>query len=111
VENKNSMLVFFSGCLFTYLYIKFRKYMNKRQFRKFANSISYKAEINERIQFKHESFDNPNFKNSDNGQLISSEQSLIREQLKRNYEFFGEEGMKKIINSFVVVVGIGGVGR
>jgi len=39
------------------------------------------------------------------------EQELVREQLKRNYEFFGEEGMKQIENAFVVVVGIGGVGR
>jgi tRNA A37 threonylcarbamoyladenosine dehydratase len=40
----------------------------------------------------------------------SEETGLIREQLKRNYEFFGEDGMKSISNSFVVVVGIGGVG-
>src|SRR4051794_4040552 len=40
----------------------------------------------------------------------SEEIALIREQLKRNYEFFGDEGMKLITNSFVVVVGIGGVG-
>lgn len=111
MENKNSILVFFSGCLFTYFYLKFRKYLKKRQFRKFANSISYKAEINESNQFKKESFENPNFTNSDNNELINSEQGLIREQLKRNYEFFGDQGMKKIINSFVVVVGIGGVGR
>lgn len=39
------------------------------------------------------------------------EKILIREQLKRNYEFFGNEGMKQIENSFVCVVGIGGVGR
>ncbi len=39
------------------------------------------------------------------------EKVLIREQLKRNYEFFGNEGMKLITDSFVCVVGIGGVGR
>ena len=39
------------------------------------------------------------------------EKILVREQLKRNYEFFGDNGMKLIENSFVCVVGIGGVGR
>ena len=39
------------------------------------------------------------------------EKVLIREQLKRNYEFFGNDGMNSIENSFVCVVGIGGVGR
>ena len=35
---------------------------------------------------------------------------IVRESLARNYVFFGEEGMKKIRGSFVVVVGLGGVG-
>ncbi len=39
------------------------------------------------------------------------ESALVREQLKRNYEFFREEGMKRIQGSYVIVVGIGGVGR
>jgi hypothetical protein len=43
--------------------------------------------------------------------LNADEVDLVREQLKRNYEFFKEDGMKNIINSYVVVVGIGGVGR
>lgn len=85
--------------------------MKKRQFRKFANSISQKAEINSESQLKKESLNNPNFTNSDNNQLVTSEQGLLREQLKRNFEFFGDEGMNRIVNSFVVVVGIGGVGR
>ncbi|KAJ1021096.1 hypothetical protein NDA16_003882 [Ustilago loliicola] len=38
------------------------------------------------------------------------DESLIREQLSRNYSFLGEEGMKAIRNSFVIVVGAGGVG-
>lgn len=38
------------------------------------------------------------------------DEGLIREQLARNYAFFGEEGMTKIRNSTVVVVGCGGVG-
>lgn len=35
---------------------------------------------------------------------------LIRESLARNYVYFGEEGMEKIRGSFVVIVGLGGVG-
>ncbi|KIP10798.1 hypothetical protein PHLGIDRAFT_125305 [Phlebiopsis gigantea 11061_1 CR5-6] len=37
-------------------------------------------------------------------------EELIREQLARNYAFFGEEGMEKIRRGKVVVVGCGGVG-
>ena len=36
--------------------------------------------------------------------------SLFREQLARNYAFLGEEGMEKVKNQYVVVVGAGGVG-
>lgn len=35
---------------------------------------------------------------------------LVREQLARNYAFFGEEGMASIRGASVVVVGCGGVG-
>ena len=38
------------------------------------------------------------------------DESLVREQLSRNYAFLGEEGMNAIRNSFVIVVGAGGVG-
>lgn len=38
-------------------------------------------------------------------------EKLMREQLVRNYQFFGEEPQNKVRNSFVVVVGCGGVGR
>ncbi|WBW71503.1 tRNA threonylcarbamoyladenosine dehydratase Tcd1 [Schizosaccharomyces osmophilus] len=41
---------------------------------------------------------------------IPYDEDLIREQLARNYAFFGEEGMTNLRNSFVVVVGCGGVG-
>src|ERR1700742_5235628 len=37
-------------------------------------------------------------------------ETIIREQLARNYAFFGEEGMNKIRGSRVAVVGCGGVG-
>lgn len=38
------------------------------------------------------------------------EESLIHEQLSRNIAFLGEDNVKKIRNSFVIVVGAGGVG-
>jgi len=38
------------------------------------------------------------------------DESLIREQLARNYAFFGEDGMHKIRRGNVVIVGCGGVG-
>lgn len=37
-------------------------------------------------------------------------ETIIREQLARNYAFFGEEGMAKIRGSRVAVIGCGGVG-
>jgi len=37
-------------------------------------------------------------------------EDLIREQLARNYAFFGEEGMQKVRRGSVVIVGCGGVG-
>ncbi|KAF9497490.1 hypothetical protein BDN71DRAFT_1387472 [Pleurotus eryngii] len=41
---------------------------------------------------------------------VRYDEDLIREQLARNYAFFGEEGMAKIRGGSVVVVGCGGVG-
>ncbi|TFK75587.1 ubiquitin-protein ligase molybdopterin-converting factor [Pluteus cervinus] len=38
------------------------------------------------------------------------DEDLIKEQLARNYAFFGDEGMASIRNGRVVVVGCGGVG-
>jgi hypothetical protein len=37
-------------------------------------------------------------------------EELIREQLARNYAFFGDEGMARIRQGSVVIVGCGGVG-
>lgn len=47
-----------------------------------------------------------------NDKRIQSEYSeeLIQEQLTRNYAFLGEEGMNKIRNQRIVIVGAGGVG-
>ena len=41
---------------------------------------------------------------------VEYDEDLIREQLARNYAFFGEEGMKKIRGASVAVIGCGGVG-
>jgi hypothetical protein len=38
------------------------------------------------------------------------DEEIIKEQLARNIAFLGEEAVDKIRNSFVIVVGIGGVG-
>ncbi|KAI8619626.1 hypothetical protein BC830DRAFT_1103319 [Chytriomyces sp. MP71] len=37
-------------------------------------------------------------------------EELVREQLSRNYSFLGEEGVAAVRASFVIVVGLGGVG-
>jgi tRNA threonylcarbamoyladenosine dehydratase len=41
---------------------------------------------------------------------LKYDEDLIKEQLARNYAFFGEEGMSKLRGGNVVVVGCGGVG-
>jgi len=38
------------------------------------------------------------------------DESLVREQLTRNYSFFGEEKMEKVRKGFIIVIGLGGVG-
>lgn len=51
------------------------------------------------------------FSNTNNSNLdYGYDEGLIREQLARNYAFFGDEGMAKIRGGSVVVVGCGGVG-
>ena len=40
----------------------------------------------------------------------SYSEELIREQLARNYAFFGDEAMAKVRGGTVVIVGCGGVG-
>ncbi len=44
------------------------------------------------------------------GLPLEYDEELVREQLARNYAFFGDEGMERIRKSSVVVVGCGGVG-
>ena len=41
---------------------------------------------------------------------LAYDNSLVREQLARNYAIFGDEGMERIRGGSVVVVGCGGVG-
>jgi hypothetical protein len=41
---------------------------------------------------------------------IQYDEELIREQLARNYAFFGETGMERVRTGRVVIVGCGGVG-
>ncbi|KAF9354324.1 hypothetical protein BGX26_007853 [Mortierella sp. AD094] len=41
---------------------------------------------------------------------IEFDEELVLEQLARNIAFLGEEGVQKLRNSFVVVVGAGGIG-
>uniref|UniRef100_A0A5K1K789 Probable 3-oxoacyl-[acyl-carrier-protein] reductase oxidoreductase (EC) n=1 Tax=Ganoderma boninense TaxID=34458 RepID=A0A5K1K789_9APHY len=45
-----------------------------------------------------------------NGVPLAYDEELVREQLARNYAFFGDEGMARIRESTVVIVGCGGVG-
>lgn len=42
--------------------------------------------------------------------VVLFDEELIKEQLSRNNAFFGPERLSKIRNSFVIVVGLGGVG-
>ncbi|KAJ2161419.1 hypothetical protein GGF46_001514 [Coemansia sp. RSA 552] len=42
--------------------------------------------------------------------LTPNEESLVQEQLARHYAFLGQTGMAKLRDSFVIVVGAGGVG-
>ena len=42
--------------------------------------------------------------------VLAYDEALIREQLSRNYSFFGDDSMKKVRNGRVIIVGCGGVG-
>lgn len=48
--------------------------------------------------------------NTDQSSSRIYDEEIIREQLARNIAFLGEEAVQKIRDSFVIVVGIGGVG-
>lgn len=46
----------------------------------------------------------------EDAKILDYNEELIREQLARTYAFFGEAGMERIRNGYVVIVGCGGVG-
>lgn len=48
--------------------------------------------------------------NAHNVPSVAYDEGLVREQLARNYAFFGEESMAKLRKGSVVIVGCGGVG-
>ncbi len=52
---------------------------------------------------------NKNIK-KENLNFIETNEELIKEQLKRNYEFFEENGMKLIRNSFIIIIGCESIG-
>jgi tRNA U34 5-carboxymethylaminomethyl modifying GTPase MnmE/TrmE len=65
---------------------------------------------NESLQEPQIDYPEPSTEPSRQAQSLDYDEELIREQLARNYAFFGEEGMAKIRQGRVVVVGCGGVG-
>ncbi|KIK68234.1 hypothetical protein GYMLUDRAFT_35612, partial [Collybiopsis luxurians FD-317 M1] len=73
-------------------------------------------QIQQSIQSKGSSFNFQKFQEESEGisapslSASSYDEDLIREQLARNYAFFGDEGMKRIRGGTVVIVGCGGVG-
>ncbi|KAG0254371.1 hypothetical protein BGZ95_006064, partial [Linnemannia exigua] len=52
----------------------------------------------------------PHAKKAQEDEKIEFDEELVLEQLARNIAFLGEEGVQKLRNSFVVVVGAGGIG-
>lgn len=99
--------------MFTFYFRRIRKFLKKRYNYKILSSILNKEELNHRNKSINIIKDSSNFKdiNNNNENFVVAEESLLREQLKRNYEFFGEDGMNKIINSFIIIIGVGVIGR
>ena len=63
------------------------------------------------LKQKEEKKINKNIENENlNFNLNKSNEELLREQLKRNYEFFEENGMKLIRNSFIIIIGCDSIG-
>ncbi|KAL6613699.1 hypothetical protein U3516DRAFT_630790 [Neocallimastix sp. 'constans'] len=77
-----------AGTIFLIQYLHKRKAIQKLK-KEFSNTIAF------------------NNNNNNKGEL---NEDFIREVLSRNYSFLGEEKMNKIRKSFVIVVGVGGVG-
>lgn len=94
----NSIIIFSAGVVFSISFKKVYNYITNRQNNN-QNCLSKPNIKNDNI-----------IKESNKLLDINIEKDLLREQLKRNYEFFTEENMDKIKNAFVCVVGLGGVG-
>ncbi|KAI3638134.1 hypothetical protein MIR68_003745 [Amoeboaphelidium protococcarum] len=92
MDNYRSSLIFLSGAAAAW--IVFSVIANKQQSNKKSNHQGLSSDL-------------ANSK-SDRGTLGNIE--LEQEQLTRNHQFFGQDGMDRIKNSFIVVVGLGGVG-
>ena len=74
-----------------------------------------RKELNEEIQRSITAHDfevqeTPSLEHPRLNPWITYDEELIKEQLARNYAFFGEESMTKIRQASVVIVGCGGVG-
>jgi tRNA A37 threonylcarbamoyladenosine dehydratase len=104
-KNKSNILIYsIIGVVTSFFYDKIKHYIKKKYL----------------IKSEHNNFDNKNTDKSSTKNIVENNNSsyldknneaiLLREQLKRNYEFFNDESMENIKKSFVCVVGIGGVG-
>ncbi|KAL1948547.1 hypothetical protein VTO73DRAFT_12622 [Trametes versicolor] len=85
-----------------------RRTLDQDILRSLAGATAGKASRNN----DHDNVHEVKIGDSSNAQRVPIEydEELVREQLARNYAFFGEDGMAKIRNGSVVVVGCGGVG-
>jgi len=76
----------------------------------YSDSAKAQQQRRDRKLQLHTGNSTPEYKeNGTDGQKVYDEE-IIREQLARNIAFLGEEAVEKIRKSFVIVVGIGGVG-
>lgn len=98
-ENKVKLLLYsLVGMTGSFFYNKITEYLNS------------KKHLNKDCRNKNSNKEEEEVESNENNIDLNNEETLLREQLKRNYEFFNETSMEKIKNAFVCVVGIGGVG-
>lgn len=71
----------------------------------FISIFSYKLYLNNKKPINKQSKKSP-----PHPKTFNHNEELIKEQLSRNYSFLGENGMQSIRDSFIVVIGLGGVG-
>ena len=82
----------------------------RRQKRRTLNDDIIRALASKETNHKTPILDGPAMTQEPQAFTGDYSEELIREQLARNYAFFGEEGMEKIRRGKVVVIGCGGVG-